>query len=335
MVNNLYITPPHAHLYNGDYSHRVGLNNDSLVSVITPIYNVENYLNECIDSLLRQTYTNLEILLVNDGSTDNSLKICESYSDSRIRIITKENGGQSSARNIALDQAKGVYILFVDSDDYVENNYVERLVIAIQSDKYADVAQCSYRKSGQVNQVYTHDSVKISGIDAFEDYFNCTTLTSLVWDKIYKKSIIGDLRFELGRTMEDAIFLDLFFAYKKPNVVVIPDVLYVYRIRENSTMTRRFAKKHMLNSFHQQKINIGICEELHQHLLSKAYGRLYGDLFHYVQLYHQGRLKFSHKELKTEINKEMLTIKGHYSKASIFKLKILLSMPFLAKALFR
>lgn len=334
MVNNQYITTS-SPLCNGDYSHRVGLNNGSLVSVITPIYNVENYLNECIDSLLRQTYTNLEILLVNDGSTDNSLRICESYNDSRIRIITKENGGLSSARNIALDQAKGVYILFVDSDDYVENNYVERLVVAIQSDKYADVVQCSYRKSGLVNQVYTHDSVEISGVDAFEDYFNCTTLTPMVWDKIYKKSIIGDLRFELGRTMEDAIFLDLFFAYKKPNVVVIPDVLYVYRIRENSTMTRRFAKKHMLNSFYQKKINIGICEELHQHLLSKAYERLYGDLFHYVQLYHQGRLKFSHKELKTEINKEMLTIKGHCSKVSILKLKILLSMPFLAKALFR
>lgn len=169
--------------------------NKKLVSVIVPIYNVADYLKECIDSIVKQTYTNIEIILVDDGSTDNSLNICKSYADGRICVYSKENGGQSSARNYGLDVAQGDYIVFVDSDDYIEENYVERLVLAISSDPSVDIAQCGYRKFGKVNQVYTHTATIILGNDAFEDYLKNITLTSLVWDKIYKKEIIGKLRF--------------------------------------------------------------------------------------------------------------------------------------------
>ena len=99
----------------------------NLISVIVPVYNVEEYLEECLNSILVQTYTNLEILIVNDGSTDNSLEILQEFSqrDSRITIFTKENGGLSSARNLAIDEAKGEYFTFIDSDDYIEENYIE------------------------------------------------------------------------------------------------------------------------------------------------------------------------------------------------------------------
>lgn len=255
--------------------------------------------------------------------------------DNCIRVFNKENRGVSSARYMAMDIAKGDYIMFVDSDDYVEDNYVERLVSAIRSDVSADVAQCGYRKSGRIDQAYTHNATKITGIDAYEDYFKGITLTTMVWDKIYKKETIGELRFETGKTMEDAIFLDIFFSSKKPNVVVIPVILYVYRIRENSIMTHRLSMAHMLSSFYQQNTNICICEEFYPHLLSKAYDRLYSDTFHYIQLYHKGRLNFPYQELKFAIIKEITKMTDHCSISSILKLKILLNMPFLAKVLFR
>ena len=143
------------------------------------------------------------------------------------------------------------------------------------------------------------------------------------------------MRFETGKTMEDAIFLDIFFSSKKPNVMVIPDILYIYRIRENSIMTSRFSKVHMLSSFYQQNINICICKEFYPHLLSIAYDRLYSDVFHYIQLYHKGRLNFPYQELKLAIIKEIVKMTGHCSISLIFKLKILLDIPFLAKIVFR
>lgn len=101
-----------------------------LVTIIVPVYNVENYLNRCLDSIIKQSYKNLDIILINDGSTDNSLKICNNYAknDTRITVINIENSGPSICRNIGLEKAKGGYISFVDSDDYIEKNFIETLL---------------------------------------------------------------------------------------------------------------------------------------------------------------------------------------------------------------
>ena len=118
-----------------------------LVSIIVPVYQVKNYVGECVESLLRQTYTNLEILLVDDGSTDGSGAICDEYArgDNRIRVIHQENQGLSSARNTGLDQAKGEYVAFVDSDDAVRLDYIETLYDL--ADRYqADIAVCAYER---------------------------------------------------------------------------------------------------------------------------------------------------------------------------------------------
>ena len=117
---------------------------DSLVSVIVPVYKVEKYLSKCLDSIVNQTYKNLEIILVDDGSPDNSGKICDEYAqkDSRIKVIHKENGGLSSARNAGLDIATGEYIAFADSDDSVHLDFVEKLYRAIKEEN-ADIACCS------------------------------------------------------------------------------------------------------------------------------------------------------------------------------------------------
>lgn len=118
---------------------------NELISVIVPIYNTSKYLSKCIDSIINQTYKNLEIILVNDGSTDNSLDICNKYKliDSRIIIINKDNGGLSSAKNIGLDNHKGRYIAFIDSDDYVDNNFIGELYNNLISTN-SDISLCNY-----------------------------------------------------------------------------------------------------------------------------------------------------------------------------------------------
>ena len=118
---------------------------NKLVSIIIPVYNVEKYLAECIESVLKQTYQNIEILLIDDGSPDNSGKICDEYEekDSRVRVIHKENGGVSSARNVGLEQANGEYITFIDSDDFVSESYIEELYIALENGN-SDLAFCKY-----------------------------------------------------------------------------------------------------------------------------------------------------------------------------------------------
>lgn len=116
---------------------------DELISVVVPIYNVEKYIEKCIDSIINQTYTNLEIILVDDGSPDKCGKICDEYAkrDKRIKVIHKENGGVSSARNIGLDNLNGEYVTFIDADDYISNNYCEELLNALKTEN-ADCVAC-------------------------------------------------------------------------------------------------------------------------------------------------------------------------------------------------
>ena len=119
---------------------------NNLVSVIVPIYNVEDYLLTCIKSILNQTYTNIEVILVNDGSTDKSLDICKKIirNDSRVRLISKKNGGLSEARNFGIDEALGEYYLFVDSDDYIKEDMIEKMVIAMNKERNIDLVICNY-----------------------------------------------------------------------------------------------------------------------------------------------------------------------------------------------
>lgn len=138
---------------------------EELISVIVPVYNVEKYIDKCINSIINQTYKNLEIILVDDGSPDNCGNICDEYSkkDNRIIVIHKENGGVSSARNIGIKNAKGKWITFVDSDDWIENDYVEKLSkIGIQNK--AEVVLCGY------NRIYNNDKQPINAIGEIKDY---------------------------------------------------------------------------------------------------------------------------------------------------------------------
>ena len=157
---------------------------EKLISVIIPVYNVEKYLRRCIDSVINQTYKNLEIIIVDDGSTDNSSNICDEYTnkDSRVKVVHKENGGLSSARNVGIELAKGDLIAFVDSDDYIELEMYEKL--KENMDKYdSDIAICQYYNSFKYSikrQIGVEEEKIYEGKDMF---FHMDEIKAIAWNK--------------------------------------------------------------------------------------------------------------------------------------------------------
>ncbi len=184
--------------------------NNSKVSVIVPVYNVEQYLRKCVDSILNQSYTNLEIILVDDGSKDGSYGICEEYraKDDRVIVIHKVNGGLSDARNAGLDIATGEYIAFIDSDDYYADDAIENLVSGTIDGK-ADIV-CMGTTVVGADYSFISNSKMIEEIVSSREYFcgicNCEEDTA-VYTKLFKRSVIGKLRFRKGRLNEDFLFL--------------------------------------------------------------------------------------------------------------------------------
>lgn len=208
------------------------------VSIIIPVYGVEKYLEECLDSVINQTYSNLEIILIDDESPDQCPVICDEYAlkDNRIKVIHKKNGGAGSARNAGLKICTGEYICFVDSDDYVYPNYVEKLVSeAVRQKAEIIVSNFDYlyqnKKKTEKELMKTNEFSSVEYLEEFLINWNC----SLIWNKIFKKDILKSLFFVEGRRIDDE-----FFTYqaviKAKKIVQIEDCLYVYRMRKSSVM---------------------------------------------------------------------------------------------------
>lgn len=228
------------------------MDNKGLISVIVPVYNVEKYLWECIDSVLKQTYTNFEVILVDDGSKDSSKYICEEYAvkDARIKVMAKENGGASSARNLGLTVAKGEYIYFLDSDDWIVEDALEKLLKICESshaevvffDAYSvdeetgkvTTSHYSHKKNYQINQGYRLMEELISN----KDFHVAPWLFFIRKDLLDRKR----LKFEEGIIYEDMIFTYKLFC-ESQRAVHLPEYLYYRRYRENSVMTSRIKKK--------------------------------------------------------------------------------------------
>ena len=178
---------------------------NDLISVIVPVYDVERYLARCIDSILAQTYQNLEIFLVDDGSPDRCGEICDAYAekDNRIQVIHKKNGGLSDARNAALDICTGEYISFVDSDDYVSDDFIETMHHAIK-DYQAKLAVCGIMKfdeSGKISVDYAPSDTEkcVSG----EEMVEMTIWRPAAWNKLYHRSLFEGIRYPFGKLYED------------------------------------------------------------------------------------------------------------------------------------
>lgn len=222
-----------------------------MVSIIVPIYNVEEYLKRCIDSLVNQTYKDIEIILVNDGSTDSSLNICKEYANQHkiIKLIDKMNGGLSSARNAGLKHCQGEYIAFVDSDDWVEPNYIEVLLDVLEKHN-VDIAQCSYVKEvGQVNSskiINQYNEEILTGKDAIKKLYikDDYVKTVVAWNKLYRRNIFERIRFPEGLNYEDEAIIHEIL-YKAGTLVKIDYTLYHYLIRKNSITQSEFSLKRL------------------------------------------------------------------------------------------
>lgn len=246
------------------------------ISVIVPIYKVEDYLPQCIDSIINQTYNNLEIILVDDGSPDKCPQICDEYAekDNRIKVIHKENGGLSSARNAGLDIATGDYIAFVDSDDYLDVSMYQSLMEVTK--KYGvDVAVCDFFElNGKKINTKSTETQKVSIIETPNDIFShllepFPTLRFEVWNKIFKKSVIGDIRFKVGQIYEDLHF-DRNIILKSPKVAHIDLPFYYYRCNRPGS-TNSFFKDNRFIYFDEMEHYFVLFEKYKDTKLTKTY----------------------------------------------------------------
>lgn len=223
--------------------------NDSLVSIIVPIYNVEEYLDECLNSILNQSYKNLQIILVNDGSDDKSEIIAEKYvqSDNRFILFSKPNGGLSSARNYGIDQATGDYLCFIDSDDYISENFISDF-ISILNITNADVVVCArYNIYNNVNFVPVFDSINENhwtGKEALSNMLNWERVDGSVCDKIFKISFFKHLRFKPGVISEDLPVTTKIFS-ESSLIIHSGKPHYYYRQRDGS-ITKQFYNRKKL-----------------------------------------------------------------------------------------
>lgn len=211
-----------------------------LISVIVPVYNVEPYLDRCVNSLVSQTYKNLEIILVDDGSTDASPKMCDNWAekDKRIRVIHKNNGGAADARNAGLDLATGEYIAFVDSDDWIDLNYYEILYKQlIQSN--AQIAASGVILSYDDHEDMTRYAQK-AGIytpeEALQTIQNNAGFLAVAWNKLYEKNIFQKMRFPCGVLYEDEFVIYRLMS-RANRLVLCSEVYYHYQQRHGSVMT--------------------------------------------------------------------------------------------------
>lgn len=240
------------------------------VSIIVPVYQVENYLHKCVDSILAQTFTDFELILVDDGSKDRSGQICDEYAemDERVTVIHKENSGPSDTRNRGIEQAAGNYFMFVDSDDYIAPTMVECLYQSILKEN-ADIAACNFLYSFEDdrNQDFSTNIQweVVSGAEIFYNRKNdrsCGYWT-VVWNKLYKSKVFGKLRFRAGKYYEDEFWANDIYQMDI-KMVTIPECLYYYRQHGNNSMKTTNSKKNLdILEALQERIDIYLMDETH------------------------------------------------------------------------
>ena len=249
---------------------------EKLISVILPCYNVEKYIDKCMDTIINQTYKNLEIILVDDGSPDNSGKICDEWAkkDSRVKVVHKKNGGLSSARNAGMEVATGDFITFVDPDDYVDKTMYEKMISRINEEN-SDICFVGFvhvYENGKPNNVYIEENLKILEKEINFKYFhlfnfnkkdNVTRTDNImgsVWRVLIKKDLVEDVKF-----IENVVSEDLFFMVeilkKVKKVSVIDENLYFYLQRVGS-LIRVLDEKKINKYLHQAELMLIVFKDL-------------------------------------------------------------------------
>lgn len=257
-----------------------------MISIIIPVYNVQTYLDECVNSIVSQSYCNLEIILVDDGSTDSSGKMCDLWleKDSRIKVVHKLNGGLSSARNTGIEVAKGDYIAFVDSDDFVDKLMYESLLNILEKTSDIDVASCGIEQFRDENYL----DVRIF-LNCFDREFSVMEYIKLileheidnaVWNKLYRRTAISQTRFKEGQINEDILF-NLEILSKINKLAYISNAYYKYRIRKGSITQQANPKlfDFIDNAFYMRK---RILEDMKLGLSLEMEGYIYHEMTNYI-----------------------------------------------------
>ena len=235
------------------------------ISVIVPVYKVERFLSKCVASICGQTYPNLEILLIDDGSPDNCGAMCDAYAreDSRIHVIHKENGGLSSARNAGIEAATGSYLAFVDSDDWIAPDYCETLLMAAL-ENHVKLVCCGRYDVEEATGVQTVGLCPprqeiVSGQELVSRIFQWDGMDSAAWDKLYHKSLFQEIRYPVGVYYED-IPTTYRLGLLAQSAALIPKPLYYYFHRAGSITGQAISKKTFVLSEHARKIYADICQ---------------------------------------------------------------------------
>lgn len=295
----------------------------NLVSVIVPVFNIEQYLERCLKSIVEQTYSNIEIILVDDGSTDNSGKICDYWKskDCRIKVIHKANGGLSEARNYGMREATGEYVCFIDGDDWYDIGYVEVMLNALIETK-SDVVECDYISVEGDEGIprSKHDSSSdevFEGRDCFYQFLKTRFFVS-VCNKMYRKEIIGNELFRSGVLHEDEYWTYKVFS-KVKCAVRITYVGYFYFQRQGSITNSKWNYRRIMDSFQAVKEQLDFIKLYYPEYVSVGYSRAMNTcmfLFKNVRKDSTEQRHFLEKELLSyfrTIFREYL-LKGKYQK---------------------
>ncbi|PET44652.1 hypothetical protein CN514_21660, partial [Bacillus sp. AFS001701] len=233
------------------------------ISVIVAAFNIEDYIGNCLKSIISQTYKNLEIIVVNDGSTDKTIDIINFYAknDKRIVVIDKPNGGLSSARNAGLDLVTGDFIGFIDGDDYINEEMYEKLY-NLYKETHCDIAVCGHIRKYSNREVFTNTkkTIHYNTEEALEELIGSKSLFDYAWDKLYKKELFDNIRYPIGKIYED-VFTTYKLFLKSNKIVSVDEPLYYYIQRDGSTLRKGFNNKQFdqldaieeINSFFSEK----------------------------------------------------------------------------------
>ncbi len=302
------------------------------ISVIIPVYNVEKYLAECVDSVIGQTHANLEIILVDDGSTDASGALCDEYAkkDERIKVIHKSNGGPSSARNAGLENISGKYFAFIDGDDKVSENYLEVLYKNLLSCD-GELSVCSFlRFFSETNVEEKGESFVFSGRECFEKILHGQLDLTVVWGKLYKREFFGDFRFKEGQNFgEDDLYANNFYFIKK--AVYTSDKLYFYRQNESGIIQKQFSLINLSQLIVFEEREKFLKENgLFEYTDINRKNLLYKITFLYSECKKAG-YKNEAKALKKKFKENFDKKNSSFNKKDLFRLKLFKNNPFLYK----
>lgn len=297
------------------------MNTDGLISVIVPVYNIKEYLPRCVESVMAQTYRDLEIILVDDGSEDGSGEICDAYAkkDERVRVIHKKNGGLSDARNAGLEMVSGKYIGYVDGDDFIDADMYEKMLAALREQK-AQVAVCEFRQLGESGQsrVATGDVLGLSREEALE-IFICGhrqyRIYPSVWSKLFLRDLVEGMRFAVGKSSEDIMYTTEAFCRMDRCVYVdVPYYNYIVdradSIMNQKTGERRFACEIPIWKEQEAFLRKRGMENLADQSAYYFYRRM---LFYFIDFKEKGQREFAAR-LSRLIKSEKKKIKLIYQK---------------------